>query len=86
MNTTGSDLDLSKGQVSAALLNKASQKIQEEIKQRKRRHVSEGEVIPTGGHYLSCKKVYHTVCAPKGYTGNKANEVGFLIYNQLSIL
>lgn len=86
VNTIGADLDLSKGQVSAALLTKAGWKIQEELRRTKHGYVPEGAVIPTTGHNLNCKAVYHTVCAPKSFTGNKANKVGFLIYNQLGIL
>lgn len=86
VNTTGIDLDLSKGLVSAALLRKAGSKIQDEIKRHKHGHGSEGDVIQTAGYYLNCKAVYHTICAPKQTPGNKANKVGFLIYNQLYIL
>lgn len=77
VNTIGSDLDLSKGLVSAALLQKAGGRMQEEIKRHKRGHGCEGDVIPTAGYNLNCKAVYHTVCAQKS---NVANEVGFLTY------
>ncbi|KAF4086724.1 hypothetical protein AMELA_G00087660 [Ameiurus melas] len=75
VNTIGADLDLSKGQVSAALLRKAGWKIQEELRRTNHGYVFEGAVIPTGGHNLNCKAVYHTVCVPKSFAGNKANKI-----------
>lgn len=86
MNTIGIDKDLSKGQVSQALLKKASWRLQQEIKQGGYGHVSEGDVIATSGCDLSCKRVYHTVCAPNSAYGKRADKVGFLIYYQLNML
>ncbi|XP_060785165.1 protein mono-ADP-ribosyltransferase PARP9-like [Neoarius graeffei] len=63
VNTIGADLDLKRGNVSAALLGKAGQMIQKEIKSHG--YGSEGEVIETAGYNLHCKAVYHTVCMPK---------------------
>lgn len=83
VNTIGSDLDLSKGLVSAALLKRAGRNMQDEIKRDPYAHGFEGDVIPTAGHLLNCKAVYHTVCAPKKYG---PDQVGFLIYNYLSTL
>lgn len=84
MNTIGHDLDLSKGHVSQALLKKAGQKLQQEIKRTKRGYISEGEVIETSGCNLNCNKVYHTVCVGKSMSANYADQVGFLIYNHFS--
>ncbi|KAB5576744.1 hypothetical protein PHYPO_G00201980 [Pangasianodon hypophthalmus] len=53
VNTIGPNLDLSKGQVSAALLKKAGRKIQDEIKYLKHGHVHEGDIIPTSGCKLN---------------------------------
>ncbi|KAG7331495.1 hypothetical protein KOW79_005464 [Hemibagrus wyckioides] len=63
VDTIGQDLNLSSGQVSCALLKKAGQKMQEEIKQFKHGLASEGDIIATSGFYLSCKEVYHIVCS-----------------------
>ncbi|XP_060785164.1 protein mono-ADP-ribosyltransferase PARP9-like [Neoarius graeffei] len=71
VNTIGADLDLTKGQVSSALLKKAGWMIQDEVKRQK--HGLEGDVIATSGYYLNCKAVYHTVCAPKDQT--KAHKI-----------
>ncbi|KAF7709883.1 hypothetical protein HF521_016733 [Silurus meridionalis] len=62
VNTIGADLQLSSGQVSAALLNKAGRRIQEEIRTLKYGYISEGDILETSGHNLDCKEVYHTVC------------------------
>ncbi|KAB5576743.1 hypothetical protein PHYPO_G00201970 [Pangasianodon hypophthalmus] len=75
VNTIGPNLDLSKGQVSAALLKKAGRKIQDEIKRLKHGHVHEGDIIPTSGCKLNCMAVYHTVCVPKSTTDDKANKI-----------
>lgn len=74
VNTTGPDLILSKGLVSIALLGKASNELQKELKKNtKFSFVSVGDVFETGGHDLNCKAVFHTVCAPKDNTN--ANKV-----------
>ncbi|XP_062861474.1 protein mono-ADP-ribosyltransferase PARP9 [Trichomycterus rosablanca] len=75
VNTTGTDLDLSKGLVSVALLGKAGNSLQKEIKQFKSWHsnVPVGEVFETSGYALNCKTVFHTVCAPKDNT--HANQI-----------
>lgn len=80
------DKDLSSGQVSRALLEKASRRLQQEIKQVAYGYVSEGDVIATSGCNLRCKRVYHTVCAPNSAYGNRADKVGFLIYYQLNMI
>ncbi|MCJ8732201.1 hypothetical protein PDJAM_G00208590 [Pangasius djambal] len=87
VNTIGADLDLSKGQVSAALLKKAGRKIQEEIKRGYRHgHVHEGDVIPTAGYNLICQEVYHTVCMPKSTTGDRANKILHLVVTNCLIM
>ncbi|KAI5107510.1 poly [ADP-ribose] polymerase 9, partial [Silurus meridionalis] len=75
VNTIGADLQLSSGQVSAALLNKAGRRIQEEIRSLKYGYASEGEILETSGHNLDCKEVYHTVCGSKRGTGNMAQKI-----------
>ncbi|XP_027008334.2 protein mono-ADP-ribosyltransferase PARP9 [Tachysurus fulvidraco] len=62
VDTVGSDLTLSRGQVSNALLQNAGHKMQNEIRSVKRQYTFEGEILATSGWNLSCKKVYHIVC------------------------
>ncbi|KAI5628551.1 poly [ADP-ribose] polymerase 9 [Silurus asotus] len=75
VNTIGADLDLSSGQVSAAILNKAGRRIQEEIRSLKFGYISEGDIIPTTGHNLDCKEVYHTVCGSNRATGKMVQQI-----------
>ncbi|XP_066497154.1 protein mono-ADP-ribosyltransferase PARP9 [Hoplias malabaricus] len=70
VNTIAHDLDLSKGYVSKAILEKAGQKIQDEIKKFSYKPVSDGSVIETKGYKLKCKAVYHTVCAIKSLSSS----------------
>ncbi|XP_072542605.1 protein mono-ADP-ribosyltransferase PARP9 [Salminus brasiliensis] len=63
VNTIGADLDLSSGYVSNAILQKAGNGIQDEIKKRRPKHVSVGHVIGTASHNLKANAVFHTICA-----------------------
>ncbi|XP_067265228.1 protein mono-ADP-ribosyltransferase PARP9 [Chanodichthys erythropterus] len=67
VNTIAKDCDLSLGEVSKAILNKAGRKIQDEI--YRQRHSGKGypgaDLYETKGHDLKCKAVFHTVCASK---------------------
>ncbi|KAJ8410633.1 hypothetical protein AAFF_G00195370 [Aldrovandia affinis] len=62
VNTISQYCNLSHGSISKAILKKAGDSIQKEIKQS--HSISEyGDVIETNGHALHCLRVYHTVCA-----------------------
>lgn len=64
VNTISSDLDLSYGAISKAILQKAGKGIQEEIS-KCYNYNKYGDVIETTGHKLSCRFVYHTICPNK---------------------
>ncbi|XP_036417765.1 protein mono-ADP-ribosyltransferase PARP9 [Colossoma macropomum] len=66
VNTISNDLDLSKGFVSKAILEKAGWKIQDEIGRPGWRTIPDGSITETNAYKLDCKAVYHTVCAVKG--------------------
>ncbi|XP_006810462.1 protein mono-ADP-ribosyltransferase PARP9-like [Neolamprologus brichardi] len=61
VNTASPDKDLTKGQISAALLNKAGRKMQHEIRSAPQRN----HIIITQGYNLWCKEVFHTFCVAK---------------------
>ena len=61
MNSTGSHLDLSLGNVSPALLNKAGPELQHDCESLK--PIADGDVVITGGHGLPCTNVIHA-CTP----------------------
>jgi O-acetyl-ADP-ribose deacetylase (regulator of RNase III) len=60
--TAEKDLVLNRGAVSRSLLEAAGPGLQDECKQRYPQGINYGEVVPTGGHQLRCRKVYHGVC------------------------
>uniref|UniRef100_UPI0037E787C7 protein mono-ADP-ribosyltransferase PARP9 n=1 Tax=Semicossyphus pulcher TaxID=241346 RepID=UPI0037E787C7 len=62
VNTASKDKDLSMGKISSALLQKAGNGIQQEIKTAS----ASGPVIITKAYKLQCKNVYHTFCIDKG--------------------
>lgn len=62
VNSVGTDRNLSYGQVSKAILQKAGHKMQDEIRIAR----STGFVIATKPYQLRCKEVYHTCCTVKG--------------------
>ncbi|RVE57856.1 hypothetical protein OJAV_G00203380 [Oryzias javanicus] len=61
VNTASEDLDLKKGAVSKALLEKAGYEMQKEILKAKRINY----IIPTTAHKLKSREVYHTFCVEK---------------------
>ncbi|XP_048050024.1 protein mono-ADP-ribosyltransferase PARP9 isoform X1 [Megalobrama amblycephala] len=65
VNTIAKDCDLSRGEVSKAILNKAGRKIQDEI--NRQRYSGKGytgaDLYETKGYDLKCRAVFHTVCA-----------------------
>lgn len=65
VNTASYDRDLSNGQISSALLQKAGKEMQQEIKNAPRNE----HVITTKPYRLPCKEVYHTCCTAKGSNG-----------------
>lgn len=72
MNTISSDLDLSYGAISKAILQKAGKGIQEEIS-KCYNYNKYGDVIETTGHKLSCRFVYHTICPNRKQAFEKVN-------------
>ncbi|XP_076854470.1 protein mono-ADP-ribosyltransferase PARP9 [Brachyhypopomus gauderio] len=70
VNTVGRTFDLSGGQISKAILDKAGYKMQYEIRKHRIRPTEDGSVISTGAYKLNCKAVYHTVCAQKSSSYN----------------
>ncbi|CAB1338149.1 unnamed protein product [Coregonus sp. 'balchen'] len=71
VNTISSDLDLSSGEISRAILEKAGKGIQEEILKC---FSNNGEVIETTGHNLLCTSVYHTICPYKHKHTSQASQ------------
>lgn len=63
VNTAATNRDLSIGQISKVLLQKAGYEMQKEI----RKASKNGCVIPTGSYKLPCKEVYHTFCIEKEF-------------------
>ncbi|XP_061579916.1 protein mono-ADP-ribosyltransferase PARP9 [Cololabis saira] len=65
VNTASQDLNLTGGQISAAILKKAGHGMQKEIERVQKK----GKIIITGGYNLNCKKVYHTFCIRNAEAG-----------------
>lgn len=62
VNSISSDLELNRGPLSKALLEKAGQKLQEELKTAGQGVVVDvGTVLQTGGCNLRCHRVLHVV-------------------------
>ena len=80
VNTTSGEMDLSRGNVSQALLLSAGPALQQECDAQvvqtdgTRNSVAEGNFIETGPANLKCKKVYHCHC--KAYAQTSADQVG----------
>ncbi|XP_064806772.1 protein mono-ADP-ribosyltransferase PARP9 isoform X2 [Oncorhynchus masou masou] len=68
VNTISSNLDLSSGAISKAILGEAGKGIQVEISNYYNKY---SDVIETAGHNLSCSYVYHTICPRKGQASDK---------------
>ncbi len=61
MNTISTNCDLSKGEISKAILKKAGKKIQEDIYKRQNyTNFLGGHLYITNRYELKCKAVYHT--------------------------
>ncbi|KAG8547822.1 hypothetical protein GDO81_027392 [Engystomops pustulosus] len=85
VNSVSSDLDLSKGKVSAAISTRAGPGLQQEVDDYSMAQASAGMIINTDGHNLSCKKVLHAV-TPNWDHGQGASEkiLGKIIRNCLT--
>ncbi|XP_008278566.1 poly [ADP-ribose] polymerase 9 isoform X2 [Stegastes partitus] len=71
VNTASPHRDLSQGQISKVLLQKAGHKMQDELRFAKMM----GHAIPTKSYGLRCREVYHTFCIDKDLP--KANKILF---------
>lgn len=76
VNTISSERDLSIGQISNALLQKAGKRMQQEILYAPLK----GYVIATKPYNLLCKEVYHTCCTEKGKTAAQQVQYKFNWY------
>ncbi|XP_062389433.1 protein mono-ADP-ribosyltransferase PARP14-like isoform X3 [Sardina pilchardus] len=70
VNSTGLDLDLSRGAVSNAILQEAGRSLQDEVS-KYCQMCNFGDVLETKGYNLHSKFVYHVLCVPKGTRGSK---------------
>ena len=59
MNSSRSDLDLSKGRASKALLDAAGDDIKDECAKDYPYGIQDGEIAITSGGLLSCRAIYH---------------------------
>ncbi|KAK7109795.1 protein mono-ADP-ribosyltransferase PARP14-like isoform X1 [Littorina saxatilis] len=59
VNSTSTDLDLSNGAVSSSILQAAGSGLQDECRTQHPQGVRPGHIAVTGGHALSCRKLYH---------------------------
>ncbi|KAI4875642.1 hypothetical protein NFI96_025982, partial [Prochilodus magdalenae] len=75
VNTISNDLDLTKGYVSKAILDKAGNRIQAEIKRTGPQPAPNGHVMETSGGNLNCRAVYHTVVTSSSQTVHKVVSV-----------
>uniref|UniRef100_A0A3B5AGQ1 Poly(ADP-ribose) polymerase family member 9 n=1 Tax=Stegastes partitus TaxID=144197 RepID=A0A3B5AGQ1_9TELE len=73
VNTASPHRDLSQGQISKVLLQKAGHKMQDELRFAKMM----GHAIPTKSYGLRCREVYHTFCIDKDLP--KANKVQYTV-------
>jgi len=62
VNSIGSNVDLSAGQLSSSLLRAAGPQLQAECTQNAPQDVKAGNIIITSGYQLPCKQVYHSCC------------------------
>ncbi|XP_037645021.1 protein mono-ADP-ribosyltransferase PARP9-like isoform X2 [Sebastes umbrosus] len=67
VNTASDDRNLSSGEISKALLQKAGKEMQQEIQNAPQK----GHVITTKPYRLPCKEVYHTRCTAKWSNGSR---------------
>ncbi|XP_071400529.1 protein mono-ADP-ribosyltransferase PARP9 [Centroberyx affinis] len=85
VNTTSQDFKLSGGEISSALLKKAGYKMQSEMDQHNKYHLTgQAHIIPSKPYDLKCKQVYHTVCPQVG--DKEAQKIlSTIIYNCLTM-
>lgn len=76
VNTATSDLNLNIGAVSASLLKKAGQALQDECKTKFADGVKVGDLADTKGHSLACKAVYHLTMP--AWSNANSKEVGWM--------
>jgi O-acetyl-ADP-ribose deacetylase (regulator of RNase III) len=72
-------LDLSKGNVSAALLKTAGRKLQKECDKKYGQGLMHGEIAVTGGYDTGCRKIYHMALLPYS-TQDSIEVVCFVLY------
>ncbi|XP_071753936.2 protein mono-ADP-ribosyltransferase PARP9 isoform X2 [Centroberyx gerrardi] len=87
VNTTSQNLNLSAGDISKALLERAGYKMQNEMDQYKKSYLT-GQtnmphIIPSKPYDLKCKQVYHTVCPQEGDKAAQKS-LSTIIYNCLT--
>ena len=59
VNNTTKDLVLNTGGISRAILQAAGPSLKQECENKYPTGIKYGQVAVTGGHKLSCKKIYH---------------------------
>ena len=69
VNTTNTDLNLSQGAVSLALLQAGGARLQQECSQKA--PIRMGDVADTGPGNLSCQSVFHTALPSYNKSGEK---------------
>ena len=74
VNSVSANLDMSRGQVSKALLEVGGPEIQQELKTSFPKGISTGDVAVSGGGKLMCKQLFHT-CLPEEKDGEKIQKV-----------
>ncbi|XP_060557034.1 uncharacterized protein LOC132717560 isoform X1 [Ruditapes philippinarum] len=79
VNTTSANLDLSKGNVSAALLKTAGRGLQKECHRKYVKGLRHGEIAVTGGYDTGCRKIYHMALLPYS-TKDSIEVVCFVLY------
>ncbi|KAK6483007.1 protein mono-ADP-ribosyltransferase PARP9-like [Huso huso] len=73
VNTVATDLNLSQGYVSLAILSKAGRQLQHEINKVTNSYAQHGAVIKTKGFQMDCDFLYHTVCP--SWSDYKSSEI-----------
>uniref|UniRef100_A0A8C4S162 Macro domain-containing protein n=1 Tax=Erpetoichthys calabaricus TaxID=27687 RepID=A0A8C4S162_ERPCA len=69
VNTISSDLDLTQGEISKAILREAGKQLQKDILLNRR--ISK-DILRTAAFNMNCKEVYHVICSP--WKGKKSEE------------
>uniref|UniRef100_A0A8C4X767 Macro domain-containing protein n=1 Tax=Erpetoichthys calabaricus TaxID=27687 RepID=A0A8C4X767_ERPCA len=70
VNTISSDLDLTQGEISKAILREAGKQLQKDILLNRR--ISK-DILRTAAFNMNCKEVYHVICSP--WKGKKSEEI-----------